>query len=193
LPKGGRQKHLLNADKCFVKKEKKMGILDSIKKAATDSLSRTAVKSTEAIINKAAALVGSKVAGTVSKTPASTNAEMPAYSEPPVNAAAAAKAASLVGSMAEPAVTELSYAEVEAIIEAKVREKGRAFNWRYSIVDFMTVLGMNNSLASRKEIADKLGYSGYDADGSAEKNNWLHAELMNVLARNGGELPSYLL
>jgi hypothetical protein len=52
---------------------------------------------------------------------------------------------------------------------------------------------MNSSLASRKELAAKLNYCGTDADGSAEKNMWLHAELLKALAKNGGEVPSYLL
>jgi alkyl sulfatase BDS1-like metallo-beta-lactamase superfamily hydrolase len=66
-------------------------------------------------------------------------------------------------------------------------------NWRVSIVDFMAVLGMNSSLTARKALAAKLNYSGYSADGSAEKNMWLHAELLKVLAQNGGKVPSNLL
>jgi hypothetical protein len=88
---------------------------------------------------------------------------------------------------------ELSSADVEAVIEARVREKGRPSNWKVSIVDLMTALDMNSSLASRKELAARLNYPGYDADGSAEKNIWLHAELLKALAQNGGEVPSYLL
>ena len=41
--------------------------------------------------------------------------------------------------------------------------------------------------------AAKLKYSGSAADGSAEKNLWLHAELLKALAQNGGKIPSYLL
>jgi hypothetical protein len=114
-------------------------------------------------------------------------------------ALAASKAAALAaGSNAAPneqpytAPNELSRAEVEAIIEAKARAKGGSSNWRYSIVDLMTALGMNSSLASRAALAARLNYSGYAADGSAEKNNWLHAELLKVLAQNRGEVPSAL-
>jgi len=90
--------------------------------------------------------------------------------------------------------TELSRAEVEAIIVAKVKQKNMQHaRWQVSIVDLMEVLGMNSSLAARKTLAAKLNYSGNDADGSAEKNMWLHAQLLKALAKNKGEVPSYLL
>ena len=145
-----------------------MGILDSIKKAATESL---------------------KKAATTTSTPA------PAASP---NAAAAAKAAALVGSKVAPGMpnpaTVLSRADVEAAIETMAKEKGmQRANWKVSIVDLMSALDMNSSLDSRKALAAKLNYYGYDADGSAEKNTWLHAELLKALAQNGGKVPSNLL
>ena len=176
-----------------------MGILDSLKKTAADGLKKAAAttvntvaatskaaaasssRAAEAAITKAAALVGSRVADAMVNT---LTASL-------TNPAASAKAAALVGSKAAP--NELSPAEVEAIIEANVRAKGNPSNWRVSIVDLMTALDMNSSLASRKALADKLNYSGSAADGSAEKNMWLHAELLKALAQNGGEVPSYLL
>ena len=144
-----------------------MGILDSLKKAVT-AVSNTPPASSP---NKAAS----------SPNPAA----------PLANSAASAKAAALVGSKAVP--KELSRAEVEAIIEARVKEKGNPSNWKVSIVDLMTALNMNSSLDSRKALAAKLNYSGTAADGSAEKNNWLHAELFKVLAKNEGKVPSNLL
>jgi len=82
---------------------------------------------------------------------------------------------------------------VESIVEAKVKAKGSPSNWKVSIVDLMSALDMNSSLAARKTLAAKLNYSGSDADGSAEKNMWLHAELLKVLAQNGGKIPANLL
>jgi len=110
-------------------------------------------------------------------------------------ALAASKAAALARSTTGPYVApnELSRAEVDAIIDARVRAKNMRSNWRVSIVDLMTALDMNSSLAARTVLAAKLNYSGYDADGSAEKNMWLHAELLKALAQNRGEVPSYLL
>jgi hypothetical protein len=124
-----------------------------------------------------------KAAIAVATTPASSATPAP-------NPAASAKAAALVGSKAAP--KELSSAEVEAIIEAKVKEKGKPSNWKVSIVDLMTALDMNSSLDSRKALAARLNYSGSDADGSAEKNKWLYAELLKALAKNEGKVPSNL-
>ena len=144
-----------------------MGILDSLKKVATDSL---------------------KKAATTTPTPPASP-----------SSTAAAKAAALVGSKAgqtgipNPALNVLSHTEVEAIIEAKVKAKGGNSNWRVSIVDLMSAFDMSSSLTARKALAAKLNYSGYDADGSAEKNMWLHAELLKALAQNGGKVPSNLL
>ena len=171
-----------------------MGILDSLKKAATDTLKTAAedalkkATASSSAVAKAAALVGSK-AGTTTSAPQAT----------PAQTAAAAKAASLVGSRVAPneqqyaASSQMSPAEVEAMIDDRVRARNMRSNWRYSIVDLMGILDMNSSLSARSALAAKLNYSGYDADGSAEKNMWLHAELLKVLAQNGGKVPSYLL
>jgi hypothetical protein len=123
------------------------------------------------------------------KNAANAAAKPPATTSP--NPVASAKAAALVGSKAAP--KELSPAEVLAIVEAKVKEKGKPSNWKTSIVDLMTALDMNSSLDSRKALAAKLNYSGPHADGSAEKNTWLHAELLKALAKNEGKVPSNLL
>jgi pyruvate/2-oxoglutarate dehydrogenase complex dihydrolipoamide acyltransferase (E2) component len=92
-----------------------------------------------------------------------------------------------------PNTNVLSRAEVEAIIDNMARQKNMQHaRWSASIVDLMAVLGMNSSLGARAALAAKLGYSGRDPDGSAEKNLWIHAELLKVLAQNGGRVPSNL-
>ena len=83
--------------------------------------------------------------------------------------------------------------DVEAILEAAVAAKGVKLNWRESIVDLMKALDLDSSLAARKELAADLNYSGTAADGSAEKNIWLHKALMKSLAENGGKVPTDLL
>ena len=83
--------------------------------------------------------------------------------------------------------------DIEAILEAAVKAKGIKLNWRQSIVDLMKALDLDSSLAARKELAADLNYSGTAADGSAEKNIWLHKELMKTLAENGGKVPKELL
>jgi len=83
--------------------------------------------------------------------------------------------------------------DVEAILEAAVKAKGATLNWRTSIVDLMKALDLDSSLAARKELAADLNYNGTAADGSAEKNMWLHKALMKSLAENGGKIPAELL
>ena len=93
------------------------------------------------------------------------------------------------GAAAKPAAP----VDVEAIIEAAVKAKGVKSNWRVSIVDLMKALDLDSSLAARKELAKDLNYDGPHADGSAEKNIWLHKALMKSLAENGGKVPAALL
>ena len=68
---------------------------------------------------------------------------------------------------------------------------GKDLNWRTSIVDLMKLLGIDSSLANRKELATELGYTG-ELDGSAEMNIWLHKAVMRELAANGGKVPADL-
>ncbi len=79
-------------------------------------------------------------------------------------------------------------------ISARLEEMsaGKNLNWRSSIVDLMKLVGMESSLAERKELATELGYSGA-LDGSAEMNIWLHKAVMRELAANGGIVPAELL
>ena len=90
-------------------------------------------------------------------------------------------------------VQEIEPVDIEAILEAAVKAKGIKLNWRQSIVDLMKALDLDSSLAARKELAADLNYKGTAADGSAEKNIWLHKELMKTLAENGGKVPNELL
>lgn len=79
-------------------------------------------------------------------------------------------------------------------VEANLNElaQGKDLNWRSSIVDLMKLLGIDASLANRKELAQELGYTGA-LDGSAEMNIWLHKATMRKLAENGGKVPAELL
>lgn len=79
-------------------------------------------------------------------------------------------------------------------VEANLSEmaQGKDLNWRTSIVDLMKLLGIDSSLANRKELAQELGYTGA-LDGSAEMNIWLHKATMRKLAENGGKVPASML
>ena len=105
-------------------------------------------------------------------------------------APAAAPAAAPVEA-APAAPTPISDVDVEAILSAEAAKAGQTLNWRSSIVDLMKLLGIDSSLANRKELAQELGYTGA-LDGSAEMNIWLHKAVMRELAKNGGKVPADL-
>lgn len=102
-------------------------------------------------------------------------ASAPAASTTPAAAAAAPKAP----------------VDVEAILTAAAASVDYDTNWRTSIVDLMKLCGLDPSLANRKELAQELGFTG-DMNDSASMNIWLHKQVMNQLAANGGHVPDSL-
>jgi len=72
---------------------------------------------------------------------------------------------------------------------AKNSEK---LDWKHSIVDLMKLVGMDSSLAARKELAADLHYTG-DQNDSATMNIWLHKQVLIKLSENGGKVPQELL
>jgi hypothetical protein len=64
-------------------------------------------------------------------------------------------------------------------------------NWRTSIVDLLKLLGLDSGLDARKELAAELNYQGNMED-SAAMNIWLHKQVMQKLAENGGKVPDDL-
>lgn len=81
--------------------------------------------------------------------------------------------------------------DVVAILTELEAKAGQKLNWRQSIVDLMKLLGIDSSLAARKELARELGYAGSTED-SAAMNIWLHRQVMTKLAENGGKVPDEL-
>jgi hypothetical protein len=81
---------------------------------------------------------------------------------------------------------------IPATLDALVAKSGEHLDWRMSIVDLMKALGLDSSLAHRKELATELHYAG-DMDDSASMNIWLHAQVIAQLAANGGKVPADLL
>lgn len=86
----------------------------------------------------------------------------------------------------------MSEVDVEAVLTSMAAKYSHPVNWRYSIVDLMSMLGIDNSLAQRKALAKELGYTG-DMNDSATMNVWLHKQVMQKLAENGGKVPADLL
>ena len=85
----------------------------------------------------------------------------------------------------------VSAVDVAANLDALAKASKEKFDWRKSIVDLMKLLKLDSSLASRKELAKELGYTGNTAD-SATMNVWLHKQVMAKLAANGGKVPDEL-
>ena len=79
--------------------------------------------------------------------------------------------------------------DVAAIVDKAAAAKGEKLAWRTSIVDLMKALNLDSSLNARKELAKELNYTGNMKD-SATMNVWLHKQVMEKLAANGGKLPA---
>jgi Domain of unknown function (DUF3597) len=81
--------------------------------------------------------------------------------------------------------------DVEAVLTDLASQNPQQLNWRTSIVDLMKLLNLNSSLNARKELVQELHYSG-DMNDSAAMNIWLHKQVMQKLAENGGKVPDDL-
>jgi Domain of unknown function (DUF3597) len=79
--------------------------------------------------------------------------------------------------------------DVAEIVDKAAAAKGEKLAWRTSIVDLMKALDLDSSQSARKQLATELKYTGNMSD-SAAMNVWLHKQIMQKLAANGGKLPS---
>ena len=82
--------------------------------------------------------------------------------------------------------------DVEAVLTKLASQNKEKLDWRRSIVDLMKLLNLDSSIGARKELATELHYTG-DMNDSAKMNIWLHAQVMQKLADNGGKVPADLL
>ena len=82
--------------------------------------------------------------------------------------------------------------DVTAVLDDLAAKNSEKLDWRKSIVDLMKLVDMDSSLASRKELAKDLNYSG-DTSDSAKMNIWLHKEVIRKISENGGKVPKELL
>ena len=81
--------------------------------------------------------------------------------------------------------------DVQAVLTDLASKNSQQLNWQTSIVDLMKLLDLDSGLAARKELAGELGYTG-STDDSASMNIWLHKQVMQKLAENGGKVPDSL-
>jgi hypothetical protein len=82
--------------------------------------------------------------------------------------------------------------DVDGVLTKLAAANKEHLDWRTSIVDLMKLLNLDSSLAARKTLAQELHYTG-DTNNSAAMNVWLHAQVMQKLAENGGKVPADLL
>jgi 8-oxo-dGTP pyrophosphatase MutT (NUDIX family) len=103
-----------------------------------------------------------------------------------------AKVASKAAVAAEEVVVARDF-DVTAYLDGLTKaSKEKGLDWRKSIVDMMKLVGIDSSLSARRELAEELGYKG-DMKDSAKMNIWLHREMLQRIAANGGQLPDDLL
>jgi Domain of unknown function (DUF3597) len=82
--------------------------------------------------------------------------------------------------------------DVNAALTKLAAASKEHLDWKTSIVDLMKLLNLDSSLTARKELAKELHYTG-DTNNSAAMNVWLHAQVMQKLAENGGKVPADLM
>lgn len=104
----------------------------------------------------------------------------------PVQATPATSAAGVTSSPT--AITEV---DVEKLLSDLSQKSSEKLNWRTSIVDLMKLLNIDSSLSARKDLAKELNYTG-DMNDSGSMNIWLHRQVMNKVAANGGKVPADL-
>ena len=81
--------------------------------------------------------------------------------------------------------------QVEKVVSEMAEKSGKKYDWKYSVVDLMQLLGIDNSMVNRRALATELGYTG-DLNDSATMNTYLHKAIMQKLAENDGKLPATL-
>ena len=137
----------------------------------------------------------SAIFGHASATPAAPAPGAPAAPSAPKPASGSAPSAGPAPSASAPASSSakpMTEVDVEAVLTELAAKNKEKLNWRLSIVDLMKLLNLDSSLAARKELADELHYTGNKND-TATMNIWLHKQVMQKLAANGGKVPADLM
>ena len=98
-----------------------------------------------------------------------------------------------VEAAAPAAPVAISAVDVVAQLEGMAAAHAEKLNWKASIVDLLKLLGLDSSLAVRKELATELGCPADKMADSAQMNMWLHKTVLQKLAANGGNIPADLL
>ena len=83
-------------------------------------------------------------------------------------------------------------ADVDLLAELEKKAEGKGLNWKTSVVDFLTLLGVDSSRENRDALAAELGVSPELKSGSAAKNEALRVAVFKKLTENGGKIPDSL-
>lgn len=122
-------------------------------------------------------------------------AAAPVITPPPAAAAPAAAPAPapVAAAPAAPVVNSISMVDVVALLTEKAANHPEKLNWKTSIVDLLKLLGLDSSLAARKELAKELYCPDELMGDSAKMNMWLLKNVLGHIAANGGNIPAELL
>jgi hypothetical protein len=112
---------------------------------------------------------------------------------PSATSASATPAAVAPTPAAPPPPVAITVVDVVAKLEGLAASHPEKLNWKVSIVDLLKLLGLDSSLAARKELAVELGCPPQKMGDSAQMNMWLHKTVLQKLADNGGNIPKDLL
>ena len=110
------------------------------------------------------------------------------------SAAAAAPAAPVhapaATATAAPAPAATADVDVEAVLSIMAQSDAHhGGNYQTSIVDLLKLLGLDSSLAARKELAEELGVHAGEA-GTAEENIALQKAVVAQMEAHGGRVPA---
>lgn len=95
--------------------------------------------------------------------------------------------------LAPTASAAIEKVDVISQLEERAAANPQKLNWKTSIVDLLKLLDLDSSLAIRKELASELDCPAELMGDSAQMNMWLHKEVLQRLAANGGNIPAELL
>ena len=91
------------------------------------------------------------------------------------------------------APTPITVVDVMGKLEGLAAANPQKLNWKVSIVDLLKLLDLDSSFSARKELAIELGCPADKMGDSAQMNMWLHKNVLQKLAQNGGNIPKELL
>jgi len=83
--------------------------------------------------------------------------------------------------------------DVTGKLDELALENGQGLNWRESVVDLLTLVGINTSIKNRIALAIELECPAELMKDSAKMNEWLRKAILQKLAENGGNVPAELL